>query len=65
MKSSHPKVKLPPAVLKFFKEQGAIGGKKGGSLGGKKAAQNMTAAERRERSAKGAAARELRRNRQK
>jgi len=55
------KAKLPPAVLTFFKEQGAKGGKKGGSLGGKKAAQNMTAAERKERAAKAVAAREAKR----
>jgi hypothetical protein len=27
--------KLPPKVLEYFKEQGAIGGKLGGKLGGK------------------------------
>jgi hypothetical protein len=56
-------MKLPKAALEFFKEQGAKGGKKGGSLGGKKAAQNMTAAQRKERATKAVAARELKRKR--
>ena len=61
---SSNKMKLPKAVLEFFKEQGAKGGKKGGSLGGRKAAQNMNAAQRRERAAKAVAARETKRRRQ-
>jgi hypothetical protein len=60
-KSSTPK--LPAAVLAFFREQGAKGGKKGGSLGGKKAAENMTAAQRKQRAAKAVAAREAKRKR--
>jgi hypothetical protein len=60
-KASNPK--LPAAVLEFFKEQGAKGGKKGGSLGGKKAAENMTATQRKERAAKAVAAREAKRRR--
>ena len=63
MKPRPFKTKLPKAVLEFFKEQGAKGGKKGGSLGGKKAAQNMTAAQRKERAAKAVAAREAKRKR--
>jgi hypothetical protein len=61
MKPKSSKTKLPRAVLEFFKEQGAKGGKKGGSLGGKKAAQNMTAAQRKQRAEKAVAAREAKR----
>jgi hypothetical protein len=35
-----------PDVLEYFRRQGAEGGKKGGSAGGKKAAAQMTRAER-------------------
>jgi hypothetical protein len=63
MRSKPSKIKLPKAVLEFFQEQGAKGGKKGGALGGTKAAQNMTAAQRSERAAKAVAAREAKRKR--
>jgi hypothetical protein len=63
MKRTPSKVKLSKAALEFFKEQGAKGGKKGGSLGGKKAAQNMTATQRKERAAKAVAPREAKRRR--
>ena len=58
------KIKLPAAVLEFFKKQGAKGGKKGGSLGGKTAAANLTTAQRKERAANAVAAREAKRRRQ-
>jgi hypothetical protein len=38
--------KLPPEVLEYFRKQGAIGGKLGGSKGGRKAAEGMTPEER-------------------
>jgi hypothetical protein len=63
MKPKPSKTKLPKDVLEFFKEQGAKGGKKGGSLGGKKASQNMTAAQRKERAKNAVAAREAKRTR--
>lgn len=37
---------LGDEALAFFRKQGSIGGKLGGRTGGKKAAANMTAAER-------------------
>lgn len=40
-----PKTKLPDEVLEYFRKQGA----KGGKVGGKKAAKNMTAEQRRKR----------------
>ena len=40
--------KLPPDVLKFFKEQGA----KGGRIGGKRALETMTAEQRAARAKK-------------
>jgi hypothetical protein len=40
--------KLPPDVLKFFKEQGA----KGGRIGGKRALETMTPEQRTERARK-------------
>ena len=61
MKRRSTKPKLPAAVLAFFKEQGAKGGRKGGSLGGKKAAENMTAAQRKQRAVNAVAAREAKR----
>jgi hypothetical protein len=64
MKRRLSKTKLPAAVLEFFKKQGAKGGKKGGSVGGKKAAANMTAAQRKNRATKAVAAREAKRKRQ-
>jgi hypothetical protein len=51
------KKRLPPAVLKFFREQGA----KGGRIGGKKAAESMTPEQRTERARKAVAAREAKR----
>jgi len=55
------KAQLPPEVLEYFRQEGARGGKIGGSIGGKKAAASMTAKERRARAKKagkaGAAAR--------
>lgn len=47
------KKKLPEEALEFFRKQGA----KGGKLGGKKAAEQMTPEERTERAKKAAAAR--------
>jgi hypothetical protein len=44
--------KLPPKVLKFFKEQGAMGGR----IGGKRALETMTAAQRVARAKKASAA---------
>jgi hypothetical protein len=44
--------KLPPDVLKFFKEQGA----KGGRIGGKRALETMTPAQRVARAKKASAA---------
>jgi hypothetical protein len=41
--------KLPPAVLEFFKKQGAKGGKIGGSKGGKRSAEMLTPEARSER----------------
>jgi hypothetical protein len=50
--------KLPSKVLKFFKEQGA----KGGRIGGKRSLETMTAAQRRVRAIRASkAAAELRR----
>jgi len=43
--------KLPPAVLDFFKEQGA----KGGRIGGKRSLETMTPEERTARAKKAAA----------
>jgi hypothetical protein len=51
------KNKLPPEVLAFFKQQGSIGGK----LGGSKAWENLTPEERSERAKKAVAAREAKR----
>jgi hypothetical protein len=51
------KDKLPPEVLAFFKKQGSIGGK----LGGSKAWENLTAEERTDRAKKAVAAREAKR----
>ena len=48
-------------VLDFFRKQGAKGGKIGGSAGGKKAAETMTAEQRRARALKAVAAREAKR----
>ncbi len=53
--------KLPPNVLEFFRKQGSIGGRLGGSIGGKKAAEAMTPEERSERARKAVAAREAKR----
>jgi hypothetical protein len=64
VKRKPSKPKLPKAALEFFKQAGAKGGKKGGSLGGKKAAENMTAGQRRERARKAVAAREAKRKKQ-
>jgi hypothetical protein len=44
--------KLPPDVLRFFREQGA----KGGRIGGRRALETMTAAERVARAKKASAA---------
>ena len=50
--------KLPPDVLKFFKEQGA----KGGRIGGKRSLETMTAEQRAARARKASlAAAEVRR----
>ncbi len=51
------KKKLPPAVLEYFRQQGA----KGGKIGGKRAAESMTAEQRSERARKAVAAREAKR----
>jgi hypothetical protein len=55
------KLVLPPEVLEYFKQQGAIGGK----IGGSKAWENLTAEERSARAKKAVAAREAKRARQK
>lgn len=47
---------MPANALEFFREAGRAGGKKGGPIGGKKAAENMTAEERKARARKAAAA---------
>jgi hypothetical protein len=47
------KKKLPPEILEFFKKQGAIGGKKGGTS----RAANMTKEQRSEASRKAVQAR--------
>jgi hypothetical protein len=68
---------LPPAVLEFFRQQGAKGGRrarevmtaaerqerarKAGRVGGKRSLVTMTAAERQERARKAVAARERKR----
>lgn len=57
------KIKLPPAVLAFFKKAGSAGGKKGGSQGGKAAAARMTKAARHERARKAGKASALARRR--
>ena len=44
--------KLPPAVLQYFREQGA----KGGRIGGRRALETMTPAERVARAKKASAA---------
>jgi hypothetical protein len=44
--------KLPPAVIEFFREQGAIGGR----IGGRRAAERMTPAQRIARAKKASAA---------
>ena len=49
--------KLPAEVLEWFRQQGI----KGGSLGGKAAAANMTPEQRQERAKKAVAAREAKR----
>jgi hypothetical protein len=46
------KKKLPPEILEFFRKHGT----KGGKLGGKRAAENMTPAERVARAKKASAA---------
>ncbi len=51
------KEKLPAEVLEYFKKQGSIGGK----LGGSKAWENQTAEERSERAKRAVAAREAKR----
>jgi hypothetical protein len=43
------KIHLPPDVLAYFRHEGL----RGGAMGGRKAAANMTAAERKERAKKG------------
>jgi hypothetical protein len=48
---------LPPEVLEYFRQQGA----KGGKLGGSKAWANLTPEERSERAKKAVAAREAKR----
>jgi len=53
--------RLPAEALEYFRQQGAKGGKKGGSAGGKKAAESMTAEQRRARALKAVAAREAKR----
>lgn len=53
--------KLPPAVLEFFREQGAKGGKIGGKIGGKRSLETMTAEERSARAKKAVEARESKR----
>lgn len=57
------KSQLPPDALEYFRQEGARGGKIGGSLGGKKAAASMTAKQRSARARKagkaGAAARKV------
>lgn len=49
------KKKLPPDVLRFFQKTGSKGGKIGGPLGGKRAAEAMTPEERTARAKKAAA----------
>jgi hypothetical protein len=56
-----PRRKLPLEVLEYFRKQGAKGGKLGGSVGGKKAADSMTPEQRSERARKAVAAREVKR----
>lgn len=51
------KQKLPPDVLEYFRQQGA----KGGKIGGSKAWANLTPEERSERAKKAVAAREAKR----
>lgn len=48
--------KLPPDVLKFFKDAGHRGGIKGGKIGGKRSLETMTPEERTARAKKAAAA---------
>ena len=55
------KKKLPPEVLEYFRQQGA----KGGKIGGSKAWENLTAEERSARAKKAVAAREAKRARKK
>lgn len=49
--------KLPPEILEYFRKEGV----KGGRIGGKVAAANMTAKERSERARKAVQARERKR----
>lgn len=44
--------KLPAEVLEYFRQQGSIGGKKGGSKGGKRSLETMTPEERSARAKK-------------
>lgn len=44
--------RLPDDVLEYFRTQGAKGGKLGGASGGKRAAANMTPAQRKARAIK-------------
>lgn len=55
------KKKLPPEVLEYFRQQGA----KGGKLGGSKAWANLTPEERSARAKKAVAAREAKRAKKK
>jgi hypothetical protein len=48
--------KLPPAVLDFFRKEGAKGGKIGGKIGGKRSLETMTPEERTARAKKASAA---------
>ena len=48
---------MPPEVLEYFRQQGA----KGGKIGGSEAWENLTAEERSARAKKAAAAREAKR----
>ncbi len=47
---------IPESVMQFFREQGRIGGLKGGAEGGRRAAAGMTPDQRRQRAHKAAAA---------
>ncbi len=58
--ASKKRPSIPPEVLKFFKEQGSLGGK----IGGKKLAESMTQEQRSERARNAAMAREAKRKKQ-